>query len=88
MHGMNVHKAVLAAGEKESGCTVHLVTYEVDAGSVVGQMRVPILPDDTPETLQAKILETEHTLLPLVVQWFAEGNVEITKDSEVMIKGV
>ena len=88
MHGMKVHEAVLAAGDKESGCSVHLVTFEVDGGSIVGQMKVPVLPDDTPETLQARVLEAEHILLPLVVQWFAEGNVEITPDSEVMVKGV
>ncbi len=88
MHGMNVHKAVIASGDKESGCSVHLVTSEVDGGAIVGQMKVSVLPDDTPETLQARILETEHILLPLVVQWFAEGNIEITADSEVMIKGV
>ena len=88
MHGMKVHEAVIASGDKESGCTVHLVTFEVDGGSVIGQMKVPVLPDDTPETLQARVLETEHILLPLVVQWFAEGNVKITEDLEVMIKGV
>lgn len=77
MYGLNVHRAVLEAGDKESGCTVHIATEVIDGGPIVGQMRVMVLPDDTPETLQARVLEKEHILLPLVVQWFAEGRVKV-----------
>lgn len=75
MHGMNVHNAVIAAGEKTSGCTVHFVTEEVDGGPILAWYKVPVLPDDTAETLQVRVLKTEHILLPLVVQWFAEGKI-------------
>jgi phosphoribosylglycinamide formyltransferase-1 len=76
MHGMNVHEAVLRAGDAESGCSVHFVTEAVDGGPVIARMKVPVLPGDTPETLQARVLEAEHRLLPIVVQWFAEGKVD------------
>ena len=75
MHGLNVHKAVLASGDKESGCSVHFVTEEVDGGPVIARMMVPVKPDDTPESLQARVLMAEHFLLPMVVQWFATGKV-------------
>jgi phosphoribosylglycinamide formyltransferase-1 len=75
MHGHTVHEAVLEKGDEESGCTVHFVTEEIDGGPIIGQMRVKVLPGDTPETLQARVLEKEHILLPIVVQWFAEGRV-------------
>jgi phosphoribosylglycinamide formyltransferase-1 len=85
MYGLNVHRAVLEAGDKESGCTVHIATEVVDGGPIVGQMRVKVLPDDTPEILQARVLEKEHILLPLVVQWFAEGRVKV-EDGKVTVK--
>lgn len=60
MWGHNVHEAVLAAGEKESGCTVHLVDSGCDTGKILVQKRVPVFPDDTPETLYARIAPEEH----------------------------
>lgn len=84
MHGFNVHEAVLESGDEESGCTVHLVTEEVDGGPVIAQMRVKVMDDDTPETLQARVLEKEHILLPLVVQWFAEGRVKIEVNQAIV----
>ncbi len=75
MHGLNVHRAVLASGDRESGCSVHYVTEEVDGGPVIARMRVPVDPGDTPESLQARVLNAEHLLLPMVVQWIAEGKV-------------
>lgn len=69
--------AALRAGVKLAGCTVHLVTAEVDAGPIVGQAAVPVLPDDTVESLAARILAEEHRLYPQVLQWFAEGRVTI-----------
>lgn len=58
--GLHVHERVLAAGEKVSGCTVHFVDELLDHGDVILQRQVPVLPDDTPETLSARILEQEH----------------------------
>lgn len=60
MYGSHVHEAVLAAGETESGCTVHLVTPVYDEGPIVLQLRCEIEAGETPETLQAKVLRLEH----------------------------
>ncbi len=64
MYGIYVHTAVLAAGETESGATVHLVNEEYDKGRILMQRRVPVLSDDTPESLAARVLACEHTLYP------------------------
>ena len=64
MYGMFVHRAVLEAGEKESGATVHFVNEEYDKGKILLQKRVPVLPGDTPESLAARVLECEHALYP------------------------
>ena len=77
MWGMNVHKAVIAAGEKVSGPTVHLVDSEYDKGRILAQAKVFVKPDDTPETLAARILEKEHELYPIVLQKIAEGVIRI-----------
>ncbi len=66
-YGLNVHRAVLEAGETESGATVHYVDEGVDKGPVIAQTRVPVLPDDTPESLRDRVLEAEHILLPRTV---------------------
>ncbi len=62
--GVKVHEQVLAAGETESGATVHFMTPELDAGPIIAQARVPVLPGDTVETLSARVLEAEHKLYP------------------------
>jgi len=67
MYGGRVHGAVLAAGDKESGATVHRVDAEYDRGEVLGQARVPVHPEDTAETLAARVLAVEHRLLPAAV---------------------
>jgi formyltetrahydrofolate-dependent phosphoribosylglycinamide formyltransferase len=67
MYGKRVHEAVLASGARMSGATVHLVDEEYDRGEILAQARVPVLPDDTPESLAARVLEAEHRLLPAVV---------------------
>ena len=64
MYGIAVHEAVLAAGERESGCSVHFVTEEYDEGGVLLQKRCAVLPDDTPETLADRVLDLEHTAYP------------------------
>jgi formyltetrahydrofolate-dependent phosphoribosylglycinamide formyltransferase len=67
MYGARVHQAVLATGATLSGATVHHVIEEYDRGPIVAQWPVPVRPDDTPETLAARVLEVEHKLLPAVV---------------------
>lgn len=67
MWGHNVHEAVLAAGEKESGVTVHIVTNEVDGGPIVLQETVPVLEGDTPATLEARIHEKEYSIFPRAI---------------------
>jgi phosphoribosylglycinamide formyltransferase-1 len=62
--GLHTHERAIAAGDKEGGCTVHVVTEELDAGPVLGQIAVRILPDDTPETLGARVLMAEYQLYP------------------------
>ncbi len=71
MYGLNVHKAVLDSGDKISGATVHFVTEGYDLGPIIIQRTVPVLADDTPESLAARVLEIEHKILPLAVGMFA-----------------
>ncbi len=67
MYGLRVHQAVLAAGVGRSGCTVHLVTGDYDSGPVLGRTEVPVLADDTAETLQRRVQEAERELYPRVI---------------------
>ena len=67
MYGIRVHEAVLAAGERQSGCTVHYVSAEVDGGSIIAQATVPVLPNDTPDTLSARVQQEEKRLLPRTI---------------------
>lgn len=67
-YGLNVHRAVLAAGEKESGATVHFVNEGIDKGEIIMQRSVPVMEDDTPESLQERVLEIEHQILPEAVR--------------------
>lgn len=67
----------LAAGVKWTGCTVHFVTEEVDAGPIIAQAVVPVLDDDTVETLSNRILEQEHQLMPVAIARVLSGNLRI-----------
>ncbi|MBA4336932.1 phosphoribosylglycinamide formyltransferase [bacterium] len=69
--GGNVHKAVLDAGEKESGCTIHMVTEDVDSGPILAQAKVKIEPDETPESLKEKVQAQEKLLYPEVIRKLA-----------------
>ncbi|MCQ2090029.1 MAG: phosphoribosylglycinamide formyltransferase [Fibrobacter sp.] len=71
--GLHVHEAVLAAGEKESGPTVHLVSNEIDQGRILAQRKVPVMPDDTPATLQARVLEQEHDIFWRTIKEYGEA---------------
>ncbi|MEM8803238.1 MAG: phosphoribosylglycinamide formyltransferase [Pseudomonadota bacterium] len=74
--GLNTHARALEAGDNEAGCTVHQVTADLDGGPILGQARVPILPDDTPDTLAARVLVQEHLLYPRVLRRFLDGKTE------------
>jgi len=77
MYGMNVHRAVIAAGEAESGVTIHRVSAEYDSGEIVAQTTVPVMPGDTPETLAARVLEREHTFLVEVISQICAGKIPL-----------
>ena len=72
--GLHTHTRALAAGDREAGCTVHEVTADLDAGPILGQARVPILPGDTEDSLAARVLTLEHRLYPAVLRRFAMGD--------------
>jgi phosphoribosylglycinamide formyltransferase-1 len=72
--GLNTHARALAAGDREHGCTVHEVTEALDHGPILGQARVPVRPDDTPDRLGARVLEQEHLLYPAVLRRYAGGD--------------
>ena len=79
MYGRHVHEAVIAAQEKESGCTVHLVNEVYDEGPVLAQAKVPVDPADTPETLAEKIHPQEHKLYVSVVKDICAGKIDLDK---------
>ncbi len=72
--GLHTHARAIDAGDTEAGCTVHEVTAVLDDGPLLGQARVPILPQDTPDTLASRVLAQEHLLYPAVLRRFAIGD--------------
>jgi phosphoribosylglycinamide formyltransferase-1 len=72
--GLHTHARALAAGDAQAGCTVHEVTAELDAGPILGQAHVPVLPTDTEDALSARVLTAEHLLYPAVLRRFASGD--------------
>ncbi|MFW2488512.1 phosphoribosylglycinamide formyltransferase [Clostridium chromiireducens] len=76
MYGLKVHEAVIKSGVKYSGCTVHFVNSEVDGGAILLQEAVPVYFEDDAETLQKRILEKEHVILPEAIKLLSEGKVE------------
>ena len=72
--GLHTHQRALEAGDTEAGCTVHEVTPVLDAGPILGQARVAVLPGDTAQTLAARVLVQEHRLYPAVLRRFAAGD--------------
>jgi len=86
-YGDKVHRAALESGMKFSGCTVHFVTEETDGGPIILQAAVPILDDDTAETLAGRIHKKEHEIYPEAVKLFAEGRLEVTgKRVRILVK--
>jgi formyltetrahydrofolate-dependent phosphoribosylglycinamide formyltransferase len=75
MHGHHVHEAVLAAGDTESGCTVHFADNTYDTGPIILQRKVPVLPTDTPDTLAGRVFEQERIAYPEAVRRFIAGEL-------------
>lgn len=80
-YGHHVHEAVLAAGETESGATVHFVDEGVDTGAIIAQRTVPVMPDDTVETLSARVLKVEHRTLVETIIGIAEKRIKIGEEA-------
>jgi phosphoribosylglycinamide formyltransferase 1 len=80
MYGERVHRAVLASGMRQSGCTVHFVTDVPDGGPIIAQATVPVEQGDTPASLAARIAQREHRLYPEVVRLFAERRLQLEGD--------
>lgn len=76
-YGLKVHKAALEYGVKVSGATVHFVDEGADTGPIIAQRSVPVLPGDTPETLQQRVLEVEHEILPEAVALFCQDRLKV-----------
>ncbi|HBC08411.1 MAG TPA: phosphoribosylglycinamide formyltransferase [Rhodospirillaceae bacterium] len=85
--GLGVQERVLARGARFAGCTVHYVRKEMDTGPIIVQAVVPVHPDDTPDSLAARVLEREHDIYPLAVRLIAEGRVTIDENDRAVITG-
>lgn len=82
--GLDTHRRALKRGVKLHGCTVHFVRHEMDTGPIIAQAALPVLADDTPETLGARVLELEHRLYPLALALIAEGKVAVDVDRAIV----
>ncbi|MDV6343571.1 phosphoribosylglycinamide formyltransferase [Nitrosomonas sp. Is37] len=78
--GLNTHARALKEGVKIHGCTVHFVTSQLDHGPIIIQAAVPVLAEDTTETLAARVLQQEHLIYPQAVRWFLEDRLMLTND--------
>ncbi|WP_278621326.1 phosphoribosylglycinamide formyltransferase [Ectopseudomonas oleovorans] len=75
--GLHTHQRALEAGDSEHGCSVHFVTEELDGGPLVVQAVLPVMADDTAESLASRVHQQEHLIYPLAVRWFAEGRLRL-----------
>ena len=82
--GLHTHERVLEAGVRFAGCTVHFVRPAMDDGPIIVQAAVPVLPDDDPDTLAARVLEQEHRIYPLAVRLIAEGRARVSGEKVVI----
>lgn len=81
--GLNTHQRALADGVKVHGCTVHFVTSDLDHGPIIIQAAVPVLINDTPETLAARVLHEEHRIYPQAIRWLCEGRAFLNETGRV-----
>ena len=86
--GLHTHQRVLDQGAVISGCTVHFVRTEMDSGPIIAQAAVPVMPDDTAETLGTRVLEAEHRLYPHALHLVASGAITIADERVVMARPV
>ena len=82
--GLHTHRRAIEAGCKLAGATVHFVTTALDQGAIVAQAAVPVLPDDTPQTLSDRVLAAEHLIYPRAVRWFVEDQLML-RDGRVQL---
>ena len=87
-YGMKVHEAVLEAGCKVSGVTIHLVNEKYDRGAIIAQRTLPVLDDDNPESLASRVLKIEHEIYPEALQLFEEDRVKLTDNVAKIIEKV
>lgn len=84
--GLHTHARALKDGVKIHGCTVHFVTSDVDHGPIIIQAAVPVLMDDTPATLAARVLHQEHRIFPQAIRWFCNDDISLSADGKVLMK--
>jgi folate-dependent phosphoribosylglycinamide formyltransferase PurN len=84
MYGIRVHQAVIDAGVRVTGVTVHFVDEQYDRGPIIAQWPVPVLPDDTPDILASRVLAVEHTLYPATLDAVARGRVTLGVNGRVV----
>jgi len=85
--GLHTHRRAIEAGCKASGATVHFVTADLDHGPIVAQAVVPVLADDSEDTLAARVLAQEHVLYPRAIRWLVEGSLERRDGRVVQTRG-
>jgi phosphoribosylglycinamide formyltransferase-1 len=78
--GLKTHDQALKAGVKEHGATVHFVTEALDHGPIVIQAKVPVFPEDSPETLAERVLKQEHIIYPRAIRWFIDNRILIDQN--------
>ena len=81
--GLHTHERALEAGVETHGCSIHFVNGELDGGPIIAQARVPVMADDNPQTLAARVQHQEHRLYPQVVRWFCQGRLRLADDGQV-----
>ncbi|MEI8402200.1 MAG: phosphoribosylglycinamide formyltransferase [Alcaligenaceae bacterium] len=86
--GMHTHEQALATGVQSHGCTVHFVTPVLDHGPIIAQGVVPVLAEDTPDTLASRVLTVEHRVYPAVATWLAQSRVKLMPDQRVQVEGI
>ena len=86
--GLDTHARALRDGVKIHGCTVHFVTSDLDHGPIIIQAAVPVLGDDTPATLAARVLREEHRIYPQAVRWFCADHLRLDADGRVLLNRI
>jgi len=84
--GLDTHARALRDGVKIHGCTVHFVTPDLDHGPIIIQAAVPVMDDDTEQTLAARVLREEHRIYPQAIRWLCTGHIELTAQGKVFLK--